>query len=552
VLRTPNIDSSFKAALAAVLRQKWTKIPGILEFLADLCDNIESIMEILENNINELIEVLPQKLQERLKEHDTDNLIEIIMDFGRECEIRYADSFEILNDYIVEQDDLSHITKNISVFGDDNRAGIARTLHRISALRSRGGEIIGLTLRVGRFVSGTVDIIRDILAEGHSILILGAPGIGKTTKLREIARVMADEFQKRVIVVDTSNEIAGDGDIPHPAIGRARRMQVPRVSEQHNVMIEAVENHMPQVIIIDEIGNLEEALAARTIAERGVQLIATAHGTNLENLLSNPTLNDLIGGVHTVTLSDDEARFRGTQKTITERKMAPTFDVVIEMISKDELAVHLDVGVVVDRFLRGIKPSPEVRNIAFGGITRQPTLDLDIDEGFEEFYGATDNENALNKLPENRHIYIYPYGVARNKLDRALDELGVQAILAKRIEDADMVIAVKQQERRDSERLQLAAKNGVIVKIIRNNTYNQIFMSIAELFEGRTKNRDERAIVEAKDAIEYLLKTGKSVELAPQNSYMRMLQHQEAAKYGLDTVSIGREPNRRVQILPNE
>ena len=508
--------------------------------------------QVLENNISDLIKVLPAKLQEILKEYDVDNLIEIIMDYGRECELRYPDNFVTLSDYVVERDDLSYVISNISAFGDDNRAGIAKTLHRISALKSRGDEIIGLTLRVGRFVSGTVNIIHDILENEYSILILGAPGIGKTTKLREIARVMADDFKKRVIVVDTSNEIAGDGDIPHPAIGRARRMQVPRVSEQHNVMIEAVENHMPQVIIIDEIGNLEEALAARTIAERGVQLIATAHGTNLDNLLSNPTLNDLIGGVHTVTLSDDEARFRGTQKTVTERKTAPTFDVVIEMISQDELAVHLDAGTVVDRFLRGTKPRPEIRSISVGGIISRSTLDLGDEETEyqEEFYGATSNENAFDKLPTNRQVYIYPYGVARNKLEKVLDELGIHAILARRIEDADMVVAVKQQEKRDSEKLQLAAKNGIVIKIIRNNTYNQILKAIMDIFDSKAISRDERAVREAREAIHHSLKSGEIVELTPQNSYLRMLQHQEAEKYGLQTVSIGREPDRRIQILP--
>src|SRR3989442_2470881 len=186
-----------------------------------------------------------------------------------------------------------------------------------------------LTLRVGRAVYGTMEIIRDVVEAGRSILLLGKPGVGKTTLLREVARVLADEMGKRVVIVDTSNEIAGDGDIPHPGIGRARRMQVATPSLQHAVMIEAVENHMPEVVVIDEIGTEQEAAAARTIAERGVQLIATAHGNTLENLMLNPTLSDLVGGIQTVTLSDEEARRRGTQKSVLERKAPPTFQTLV-------------------------------------------------------------------------------------------------------------------------------------------------------------------------------------------------------------------------------
>ena len=191
---------------------------------------------------------------------------------------------------------------------------------------------------------GTVALIRDVIEQGQSLLILGRPGVGKTTLLREAARVLADDLGKRVVVVDTSNEIAGDGDIPHPGIGRARRMQVARPAEQHQVMIEAVENHMPEVIIIDEIGTELEAAAARTIAERGVQLVGTAHGRTLDNLVVNPTLSDLVGGTQTVTLGDEEARRRGTQKTVVERKAPPTFDVLVEQRSWREVVVVADVA----------------------------------------------------------------------------------------------------------------------------------------------------------------------------------------------------------------
>jgi len=275
------------------------------------------------------------------------------MDLGRLPEGRFPEGEVILSTQPVTYADLEYVVERIGEFGDDNRAGIERTLHRISALRNRKGKVVGLTCRIGRAVLGSIALIRDIVEQGQSILILGRPGVGKTTLLREIARVLADEANKRVVVVDTSNEIAGDGDIPHPGIGRARRMQVARTAEQHAVMIEAVENHMPQVIVIDEIGTELEAAAARTIAERGVQLVATAHGNSLGNLLVNPTLSDLVGGIQTVTLGDEEARRRHTQKSILERKAPPTFDVVVEQQSWQELIVHLDVADTVDSMLRG-------------------------------------------------------------------------------------------------------------------------------------------------------------------------------------------------------
>ena len=296
------------------------------------------------DDLPELLNVLPGDIKERLQpEGDRGGLLEVVLDLGRPAEARYERGVLSFDERLVSEEDLQHVISRISPFGKDNRSGIERTLHRISAIRSRAGRIVGLTCRVGRAIYGTIDIIRDVVETGRSILLLGRPGVGKTTKLREIARVLSDEFMKRVVIVDTSNEIAGDGDIPHAAIGRARRMQVPEPSLQHQVMIEAVENHMPEVIVIDEIGTEQEALAARTIAERGVQLVGTAHGNTLENLLMNPTLSDLLGGIQTVTLGDEEARRRGTQKTVLERKAPPTFDVVIELLDKDSLAIHQDL-----------------------------------------------------------------------------------------------------------------------------------------------------------------------------------------------------------------
>jgi stage III sporulation protein SpoIIIAA len=306
------------------------------------------------DDLKALLATLPPGIHDAVNRlENRSELLEIVMDLGRFAEGRFPEGEVILSTQPVTSADLEYVVERIGEFGDDNRAGIERTLHRISALRNRKGKVVGLTCRIGRAVLGSIALIRDIVEQGQSILILGRPGVGKTTLLREIARVLADEANKRVVVVDTSNEIAGDGDIPHPGIGRARRMQVARTAEQHAVMIEAVENHMPQVIVIDEIGTELEAAAARTIAERGVQLVATAHGNSLGNLLVNPTLSDLVGGIQTVTLGDEEARRRHTQKSILERKAPPTFDVVVEQQSWQELVVHSDVADTVDNMLRG-------------------------------------------------------------------------------------------------------------------------------------------------------------------------------------------------------
>ncbi|QBD80548.1 AAA family ATPase [Ktedonosporobacter rubrisoli] len=312
------------------------------------------MQHVVTDDLEALLGTLPPGIHDAVNRLDNrSELLEIVMDLGRLPEGRFPDGEVILSNQPVTYGDLEYVVERIGEFGDDNRAGIERTLHRISALRNRKGRIVGLTCRIGRAVLGSIALIRDIVEQGQSILILGRPGVGKTTLLREIARVLADEANKRVVVVDTSNEIAGDGDIPHPGIGRARRMQVARTAEQHAVMIEAVENHMPQVIVIDEIGTELEAAAARTIAERGVQLVATAHGNSLGNLLMNPTLSDLVGGIQTVTLGDEEARRRHTQKSILERKAPPTFEVVVEQQSWEEVVIHRDVADTVDNMLRG-------------------------------------------------------------------------------------------------------------------------------------------------------------------------------------------------------
>src|ERR671933_2813630 len=318
--------------------------------------------QIVTSNIELLLDALPPHIRQPLElDPRRDDLVEVVMDLGRLPEARYDWGEVELDDADVTREDLAHIVAHIGTFGEDNRAGIPRTLHRISALRNRAGDVIGVTCRVGRAVFGTIDIIQDLVEEGQSMLLLGKPGVGKTTLLREVARVLADDFHKRVVIVDTSNEIAGDGDIPHPAIGRARRMQVARPAEQHAVMIEAVENHMPEVVVIDEIGTELEAQAARTIAERGVQLVGTAHGNTLENLMINPTLSDLVGGIQPVTLGDEEARRRGTQKTVLERKAPPTFDIMVEILDRERVAVHRDVAETVDSMLRGEVIPPQIR-----------------------------------------------------------------------------------------------------------------------------------------------------------------------------------------------
>jgi stage III sporulation protein SpoIIIAA len=339
-------------------------LSGYPHALSDATEHRSFEYEVTDD-IHELLAVLPDVIADRILElqdrQELGELIEIVLDLGRPPEARYQHDEIELADLDVSRTDLGFVAERIGQFGDDNRAGIERTLHRISAIRNRAGEIVGLTCRIGRAVYGTIAIISDLIESGQSVLLLGRPGVGKTTLLRETARVLADELRKRVIVVDTSNEIAGDGDIPHPAIGRARRMQVPTPTAQHAVMIEAVENHMPQVVVIDEIGTELEAMAARTIAERGVQLIGTAHGNTLENLMLNPTLSDLIGGIQSVTLSDEEARRRGTQKSILERKAPPTFNVMVEIVDRDEVIVHLDVAATVDALLRSAPVRSEYR-----------------------------------------------------------------------------------------------------------------------------------------------------------------------------------------------
>ncbi|MEN6483293.1 MAG: R3H domain-containing nucleic acid-binding protein [Syntrophobacteraceae bacterium] len=509
--------------------------------------------EILTDDLELLLAVMPPAIRERVEASDRlQSLLEVVLDLGRLPEARYSDSAEIIAPEQVSREDIHYVVSRIGRFGDDNRAGIERTLHRISALRNRAGAIVGLTCRVGRAVFGTVDILRDVVEAGKSILLLGRPGVGKTTLLREAARVLADDLGKRVIVVDTSNEIAGDGDIPHPGIGRARRMQVPSPVRQHAVMIEAVENHMPEVIVIDEIGTEAEALAARTIAERGVQLIATVHGNTLENLLQNPTLSDLVGGIQTVTLSDEEARRRGTQKTVLERRSPPTFNVLIEIQEKDRLAVHHNVGTVVDAFLRGGPLHPEIRMRHDDGRVEILEADERTDaEQIQPFSGASHETTSLPHRPRRRALRIFAYGVSRGRLDRAIQKFRAPLHIVEEVGKADLVLTLKSQEKRRSNRLREAEARGMPFYVLKSNTPAQIEAFVRSAVEGQDRPPgDEPPLREAEAAIAQVRAHGYPVELAPQNSHIRRLQHLLAEQAGLPTESRGRDPYRRVVVYP--
>jgi stage III sporulation protein SpoIIIAA len=429
-----------------------------------------------DNDLEKLIENLPFFLQEHLNKHIyRDQLIEIVLDLGRRPEVRFIHGPEYLSQKIVSWQDIDYVTKRISKFSNENRAGIERTLHRISCIRNRQFLINGLTCRVGRAVFGTISVVRDLLESEKSILILGKPGVGKTTIIREIGRVLADEMEKRVIIIDTSNEIAGDSDIPHSGIGRARRMQVPKTELQHQVMIEAVENHMPQVIIIDEIGTDLEVLAARTIAEKGVQLVGTTHGNCLENLIKNPPLADLIGGIQYVTLSDDEAKRRGTQKSILERKAYPAFEIVIEINHPNSWTIHEDVKTSVDLLLRSNFVIGQTRQFS---LTEKIQIKWQKSQNYSNFLlknqtkeSATNgekywvhrnrsiNENALKITSKN--LVIYSYSISNNFLKEAFLKLGVKFVLTNNIRKASLIVGLKKQLRENYKLKELARKKKI-------------------------------------------------------------------------------------------
>ena len=507
------------------------------------------------DDLEAMLSVFPLELAEAVRRSDNfDDLIEVILDLGRQPTARFVNNEIVLLDRLVTQDDIEHVTTRIGDFDADNRAGMERTLHRISAIRNRRGRIVGLTCRVGRAVYGTIDIINDLITSGESILILGKPGVGKTTMLREAARILAET--RRVVIVDTSNEIAGDGDIPHPGIGMARRMQVPHDSEQHSIMIEAVENHMPQVIVVDEIGTEQEAYAARTIAERGVTLVATAHGNTLENLMQNPTLSDLIGGISSVTLSDEEARRRGTQKSILERKAPPCFDVLIEIQDKDTFAIHGDVAATVDLLLRGQPVKPEVR--LRKGAGKVEVVQTSNREFLE--YSTQDDDGEVDRYADGRlapappghepvdGVRIFPYSVSRNRLERAIRSLGVSAQVVRSWEFADMVITLKEQVKKRNFKFDELRRRNIPVHLVRANTVTQLQAFLKQYFRLQHLSPEEFAQREAKEAIKQVHATGQPVDLSPQTAPVRRLQHEWAEAEQLKSSSFGVEPERFVRI----
>lgn len=498
------------------------------------------------DNLDKLLTIFPDSIRSKLDEQiesDSDKLIEVVLDLGRLPEARFSDRSSYIRDQPVTKDEIQHCIERVGMFSSDNRAGIERTLHRISAIRNRTGDIIGLTCRIGRAIFGTIVMIRDLVETGHSILLLGRPGVGKTTALREIARVLADDLEKRVVIIDTSNEIAGDGDVPHPAIGRARRMQVARPELQHQVMIEAVENHMPEVIVIDEIGTELEALAARTIAERGVQLVGTAHGNTVENLIKNPTLSDLVGGIQSVTLGDDEARRRRTQKTVLERKAPPTFAIAVEMLERQRWVIHDDVSGTIDTLLRGIEPPAQVRTVDdsgevtiiheeskspfkplpsrnLNGVTplhpqglrasgkmiplslHQGKAKRDNNSEFEHLLARSwqtkepNSEKLRTPGPngEDHPVYIYAYGIGRSQIEQVVDVLDLPIVLTKDLDEADAVVALRSQIKHHSKLRNIAKDRHIPIYTVKSNTIPQvtrIFRQILDL--------DDPSIPEATD-----------------------------------------------------
>jgi stage III sporulation protein SpoIIIAA len=519
------------------------------------------------DDLQALLAVLPPVIAKAVTaEDDSDNLLEVIMDLGRLPTARFIDCEVPLRDVEVTSTDIDYVVERIGEFDSDNRAGLERTLHRISAIRNRRSHIVGLTCRVGRAVYGTTDIIKDLIESGKSLLLLGRPGVGKTTILRETARILAES--KRVVIVDTSNEIGGDGDVPHPAVGSARRMQVAQPSLQHEVMIEAVENHNPETIVIDEIGRELEAAAARTIAERGVQLIGTAHGNTLENLLLNPTLSDLVGGIESVTLSDEEARRRGTQKTVLERRSPPTFDVLIEIQSRDRLAVHTDVAAAVDSLLRDYPMPPEIRSRLDGEIRiEKAPMPAAKPQGFgQQGYRRRDRAAGPERSSKGRRgagremymngdrrrletVRIYPFGVARNRLHQAAKRLGVPILVVNDLGEADVLVTLRSYYRKRQRPITDAERRNMPIYVLRSNTVNQMQQFLTDLFNLYA---DATIYQETRAAIDAVMNGERWVELQPAISSIRRLQHQMARDANLVSHSYGKEPNRRVRIFRDQ
>jgi stage III sporulation protein SpoIIIAA len=540
-----------------------------------ITDDLEVLLDVLPPNIRHSVE----------KANNSEKLLEIVIDLGRIAAARFVDGEIPLSVKEITRAEIDHITERIGKFDADNRAGMERTLHRISAIRNRLGTVVGLTCRVGRAVYGTVDIIQDIIESGKSVLILGRPGVGKTTLLREAARILAEN--KRVVIVDTSNEIGGDGDVPHPAVGRARRMQVREPMLQHEVMIEAVENHNPEVIVIDEIGRELEAQAARTIAERGVQLIGTAHGQTLDNLLLNPTLSDLVGGIEAVTLSDEEARRRGTQKTVLERRSPPTFDVVIEIQTRDRFAVHSDITISVDSLLRGTPQLPEVRTrdsegkIVIEKAAPAPRSKMEAREvgktprrgrqpvsptqplpaatsqtqpdSASEGQGITPSPTPTVVTSALQTVRVFAYGVARNRLMQAAKRLGLPAVIVTEVDEADVLVTLRTYYRNREQTVMDAEHRGMPIYVLRANTVAQVEQFLGDLYnlteQQHPRDKMEDVREDTQRAIAAVLNGERWVDLPPGTSLVRRLQHEMARNAELVSHSYGKEPRRHVRIF---
>jgi len=539
--------------------------------------------EDITDDLDRLVSLLPAKVQSFLLTAESRHqLLEVVLDLGRIPEARYSGWSRPLGNDSISRADLNAMVERLGQFGSDNRAGIERTLHRISAIRNRRGEVVGLTCRVGRAVFGTVAMVRDLLDSGESLLLMGRPGVGKTTALREIARVLADDLGKRVVVIDTSNEIAGDGDIPHPAIGHARRMQVARPELQHQVMIEAVENHMPEVIVIDEIGTELEARAARTIAERGVTLVATAHGNALSNLIKNPTLCDLVGGVESVTLGDDEARRRRSQKTVLERASDPTFTMAVEMHSRSRWAVYREVGRAVDALLRGQLPGLEERRMASDGrvlrvepklspspLKRPSLAPVPLPNPVEticfqsETQGST-LQDSRKPQPGSNEFHVLCCGLSEQRLNEAVCRRNWSVKAVKALDQADVVLSVRQKLGRQPELRRQAREAGIPILVIKSDTLSQVERALERLLSRRDSESAHRdsidsgdqsdtseALEECRLAIEQVVvPQGRPVELLPRSEKVRDLQSELVARYSLRSDVYGPSDQRRLRVFP--
>ena len=550
---------------------------------------------LLADDLTKLLDIFPNFISRTLNQHPRQGqLVEIVLDIGRRPEARFADSSEYLSYRTIVWQDLDYIIKRLGKFSGDNRAGIEKTLHRVSSLRNRQGVVIGLTCRIGRAIFGTVGIVRDLLEQKKSILLLGRPGVGKTTAIREIARVLSDGMKKRVIIIDTSNEIAGDGDLPHPSIGKARRMQVSNHHHQDQVMIEAVENHMPEIIIIDEIGTELEAAAARTIAERGVQLVGTAHGNALENLIKNPIITDLIGGIQYVTLGDEEAKRRGTSKSILERKAPPTFDVAIEIHDPQTWVIHENIEYAVDLLLQG-RPLPLQRRAILGKTNNfvecriayhkkeslSPAFALPGHTGIDKkrendylFNQTISNKKdypkkVLNTTPllknelKNEFTFLYIYGINNQDLKSLIKTLRLPIIITKEIQYADAVLALANLVKNNRKLRQIAHSRKITIHTIQSNSLLQVAKALRLLAKKNSltplKKKNDKAKInkiisqefitpleEVRLAIEEIvIPNNLAIELFPRTSAVRKQQHELILHYQLRGISVGKDKKRR-------